>query len=113
MKSQNLDPNKILEFIKKVENMAGMPNFELDQKEEAKINIRVDEKIAPAMFKADPLLPGGYLANSLTIRAMKENIFVLGNSLDDLSAPYCCSCGKEMDLQFWKLCPYCGRIISS
>ena len=111
MKNLNLDPNQILEFIKQIENMAGAPNFDLNQREETKINIRVNENIAPAMFKADPLIPGGYVANSLTIRAMRADIFVLGDSLDDLSTPYTCQCGREMDIQFWKLCPYCGRDI--
>jgi hypothetical protein len=106
-----LDPNKILKSISEIENMAGGPSFDLNQGQEIKINIRVNEKIAPAMFKADPFLPGGYIANSLTIRAMRENIFVLGESIDELSDLYICHCGKEMDIQFWKLCPYCGSKI--
>ena len=88
--------------------MAGQPQFDLERREDIKVQIRVNESIGPGMFKADPLIPGGYLANSLTIRAMRPDIFVLGESLDDLSAPYSCRCGKEFDVQFWKLCPFCG-----
>jgi len=103
------DPNKILEAIRQFENMVEQPQFDLEKREDVKINIRADEKIAPAMFKMDPLIPGGYVANSLTIRAMRQDIFVLGDSLEDLSACFICPCGKEIDVQFWKLCPHCGR----
>ncbi len=89
--------------------MVGQPNFDLDQREDIPVRIRVDESVGPALFKPDPLLPGGYLANSLTVRAMRPDIFVLGDSLDDLAAPYACACGQELDIQFWKLCPHCGR----
>jgi hypothetical protein len=111
LKNQSLDPNKILELIGQIENMAGAPQFDLSQEEETKVNIRVDEKVAPAMFKKDPLLIDGYVANSLTIRAMRKNIFILGTSLEDFSTPYNCPCGKDLDAQFWKLCPYCGKEI--
>lgn len=111
MKNPSQDPNKVLEIIREIENMAGQPNFDLERSEDIKVNIRVNESIGPGMFRMDPLVPGGYIANSLTIRAMRPDIFVLGDSLDDLEAPYSCSCGKEFDIQFWKLCPYCGRDI--
>lgn len=91
--------------------MAGLPNFDLEERQDFKVKIRVNEQVGPAMFKADPLIPGGYIANSLTIRAMKPDIFVLGNSLDDLSDQYSCNCGQEFDTQFWKICPYCAREI--
>lgn len=104
MKSHDI-PN----FVRTIENMAGTPAFETNHTEEFKVNIRVNESVGPAMFKADPLIPGGYIANSLTIRAMKPDLFTVGDSLDDLEELYGCACGKEIDLQFWKLCPHCGR----
>lgn len=103
------DPHEILGYIKELENMAAMPAFDLENREDIKVNIRVNETIGPAMFKSDPLIPGGYMANSLTIRAMRPDIFVLGDSMEDLASSYQCACGKELDIQFWKLCPYCGR----
>lgn len=103
------DPNKVLEIVQEIENMAGQPNFDLESREDFQVKIRVNELVGPAMFKSDPLIPGGYIANSLTIKAMRPDIFVLGDSLDDLSATYSCACGKEFDVQFWKLCPFCGR----
>lgn len=111
MKNPSQDPNRALEVIRQIENMAAQPNFDLEQREDIQVKIRVNEQVGPAMFKPDPLIPGGFMANSLTIRAMRPDIFVLGDSLDDLTAPYACGCGKEIDIQFWKLCPYCGRDI--
>lgn len=111
MRDPNFDPNRALDVVKEIENMAGMPNFDLEKREDIKVQIRVNESVAPAMFKPDPLIPGGYIANSLTIRAMRPDIFVLGDSLEDLTAPMQCACGEHLDAQFWKLCPYCGRDI--
>ena len=109
MKNQSLDPNKALDVIRDIENMAGQPNFDLETREDYQVKIRVNEQVGPGMFKSDPFIPGGYIANSLTIRAMRSDIFVLGSSMDDFSAPIDCACGKELDVQFWKLCPYCAR----
>ncbi len=111
MKNPSFDSNRALEVIHEIENMVSQPNFDLEEREDIKVQIRVNEEVGPAMFRPDPLMPGGYIANSLTIRAMRPDIFVLGDSLDDFSAPYECGCGKELDVQFWKLCPYCARDI--
>lgn len=109
MKNLNLEPNRVLESIREIENMAGLPHFDLSAREDFQVKIRVNEQVGPAMFKADPLIPGGYVANSLTIRAMRSDIFVLGETMEDFSAAIECVCGKELDMQFWKLCPYCAR----
>jgi hypothetical protein len=106
------DPNKTLEYIKKLQNEVETNAFEIDRREDIKVHFRVDESIGPAMFKPDPLVPGGYKANSLTLQAMRPNLFVLGESTQDLSSSYNCACGKELDIQFWKLCPFCARTIS-
>lgn len=93
--------------------MAGLPAYDLEGREDIKVNIRLNEKVGPAMFKPDPLIPGGYMANELTIRAMRPDIFVLGESLEEFSTEYECACGKKLDLQFWKLCPFCARDIKN
>lgn len=112
MKNPNLkNPEDALRIIREIDNTAGLPAFDLEGREDIQVKIRVDESIGPAAFKADPLIPGGYKANSLTIRAMKPDIFVLGESLEDFEHEYECACGKVIDLQFWKLCPYCARDI--
>ena len=111
MKNQNQSPDNLLRKIKELENQAAMPLVELDAREDIPVKIRVNESVSPAMFKPDPFVPGGFIANSLTVKAMRPDIFVVGDSLDDLATPYQCTCGKEFDLQFWKICPYCARDI--
>lgn len=102
------DPNLIQDEIKRLEKRTQQPQYEY-RPEDIQVNIRADESVPAAMFKPDPLLPQGYIANSLTIRAMRPDIFVLGDSLDDLEILYNChSCRQTMDKQFWKCCPYCG-----
>ena len=76
--------------------------------EEMKIKIRPSNDVSPGNFKTDPLVPGGYIANPVTIRAMKKDIFLEGNDIDQTQKIYYCdSCKKELDLQFWHFCPYC------
>lgn len=102
------DPNLIQDEIKRLEKSTGQPQYEY-RPEDIQVSIRADESVAPAMFKPDPLNPQGYIANSLTIRAMRPDIFVLGESLDDLEVLYNChSCKQTSDKQFWTRCPYCG-----
>ncbi|HLT22446.1 MAG TPA: hypothetical protein VKZ84_03350 [Bacteriovoracaceae bacterium] len=105
------DPNSLLSNIQNIQNHIEQPNFDLEAREDIKVNIRVDENVSPSMFKPDPLIPGGFVANSLTIRAMRADIFVLGDSLDDFETNIECPCGKILDAQFWKLCPHCAREI--
>lgn len=105
------DPHSLLEKIKQLENAVGEPAFDLESREDIQVKIRVSESVGPGMFKPDPLVPGGYIANSLTIRAMRPDIFVTGDTVEDLAEAYQCACGKNFDLQFWKLCPYCAREI--
>jgi hypothetical protein len=105
------DPQTLIDHLKKIENMAGVPAIDLQLPENYQVKVRANEHVGPAMFKPDPFIPGGYIANSLTIRAMRPDIFVAGDSLEDLSHAYECACGKHFDVQFWKLCPYCARDI--
>jgi len=100
---------KILEDLKKEQSKAQQPLWNLDTPQDVQVRLRVDEKVSPAKFKPDPLIPGGYIANSLTLRAMKPNLFVAGNDLDQLSHIHHCACGQEWDQQFWKFCPFCSR----
>lgn len=105
------NPHHLLDQIHSIQNHIEQPHFNLDGREDIKVQIRVDEKISPAMFKPDPLIPGGFVANSLTVRAMRADIFILGDSFEDLETLINCGCGQNIDAQFWKLCPYCAREI--
>jgi hypothetical protein len=111
LKHLSQNPNDLLRKIQQLENQAAMPLVDLDGREDIPVEIRLNESVGPAMFKPDPFILGGYMANSLTIKAMRPDIFVLGDSLDDLAVEYECACGSHFDLQFWKLCPYCAREI--
>jgi hypothetical protein len=108
---KNFDPQNAIELIKKIENHIGESFIDLSKREDIQVNFRVDESISPGKFKPDPLMPGGYLANSLTIRSLRSDLFVVGGEMDDLSTPWNCPCGQELDIQFWKLCPFCARSI--
>lgn len=102
------NPQLIQEEIRKLENKTQQPQYE-QSSEEFQVNIRVDESVGPAMFKPDPLIPHGYIANSLTVRAMRPDIFVLGDEINDLELLYKCpKCNHTSDKQFWKCCPYCA-----
>ncbi len=113
MKNRSQNPNDLLKKIIELENMAAMPLVDMNGREDIPVEIRVNENIGPAMFKPDPFKHGGFMANSLTIKAMRPDIFVVGDSLDDLAEDYHCGCGKNFDLQFWKICPYCAREIKA
>ncbi len=107
------DPNRLLEELSRRENAAGMPAFDVGAREDVRVRLRVDESVSPGMFRADPLVPGGYVANSLTLRAVRPDIFVAGGDLDEFTAEAPCpGCGRGLDRQFWRLCPHCARDLS-
>ncbi len=100
---------KILEELMREQKRAQQPLWTLDSPEDVQVQFRVDERVSPAKFKPDPLIPGGYIANSLTLKAMRPQLFVAGSDLDQLSQIHHCACGQEWDQQFWKFCPHCAR----
>lgn len=102
------DPNLVNDYIRQQDGQF------LNDRQDIKLSLRVDESVGPAMFRPDPLIPGGYIANSLTLRAVRRDIFVLGEAVDELTQPIpCTSCRSPLDRQFWKLCPYCGQQLLS
>lgn len=103
------DPSELFRHLQRVEHKSGMPLWQLDAPQDITVRFRVDERVSPAKFKPDPLVPGGYLANSLTLRAMKPLLFVAGSDLDEFSRLEGCACGESYDAQFWSCCPFCGR----
>jgi len=107
MGQDRFSPEKLFEQIQPLKNAANRPLVDLSSPQEIKINIRPDTKVPPAKFLPDPLLPGGWKAHPTTILAMRKDIFVVGDGLDDLETLYECTCGQKIDLQFWIYCPYC------
>ena len=107
---RELQIKKAFEDITKIENSIGEAHYDLQGEISTQVHIRVVADVPAAMFKPDPLLPGGWIANDLTFRAMKKDIFALGEQLDELSSPVNCPrCNSKLDQQFWQLCPYCGK----
>ncbi len=98
----------IIDQLKNERNAAGAPHLNLEAPEQLSIAIRPDKSISAGMFKSDPLIPGGYKAHPVTIRAMKKDIFTAGEDIDLLAQPFVClSCHKNLDMQFWHFCPFC------
>ena len=106
---KNLDESLIKAQLRQMEMKAQQPLWHTELPEDFQVQLRVDEHVSPAMFKPDPLVPGGYVANSLTLRAMRPTLFVAGDRLDELGQVQACACGQTWDAQFWKFCPYCAR----
>lgn len=97
------------ERLMRAKSATGQAHFKQSPDEVVQVNIRPDKSISPAKFKADPLLPGGYLAHPTTIRAVRVDIFVGGQEVfEDLEYNIECEgCKRQIDVQFWKFCPYC------
>lgn len=96
------------------EHLARQEGYLLEQRQDLQVALRVDESVAPAMFKPDPWRPGGYVANSLTLRAVRPDIFVAGDEIEALALELPCpNCNVKLDYQFWRLCPHCAHPLTS
>lgn len=93
-----------------LKNAANRPLLSREQ-EEFEIPIRPDTSVTPAKFLPDPLIPGGFKAHPITIRAMRKDLFIAGEEgVEDIELLYVCeSCQKQLDLQFWLFCPFCEQ----
>ena len=113
MKSDTLREQEIkrtLDRINSIENMVDTPMFDTSREETAQVEIKVDNKVAHGMFIPSKAIPGIWYASDQTFRAMKKDIFSLGDSIDEIAEPYDCqSCQTKVDKQFWHFCPYCGE----
>jgi len=96
------------EKLKTYKNAAGTPLFE-DYNETHEVQIIPDKSVRAAMFVPDPINPKKFRAHPETIAAMRKELFMGGEDFVDLEHfVKCKSCRSELDLQFWKHCPYCG-----
>ncbi len=94
--------------IKNYRHQDGRPLLDVEQEEQIQLHIRPNKDVPRGLFKPDPLIPGGHIAHPVTIRALRNDIFVTGNDIDlNEKLISCPDCGKEIDLQFYKFCPYC------
>ena len=105
--SSNTEINNIYQKICSLTNAANKKLVE-EKPIETKVKLIIDENISPSKFKQSKLNPNIYYANSLTIRALKKDIFVTGEGFEDLRRiAQCTGCKKTLDTQFWKFCPFC------
>ena len=99
--------NTIYEKIKSLQNAAGQ-SLVSEEKQEKQVRLVADESISPSKFKQSQIDPTIYYANSLTIAAVKKDLFLVGEGLEDLEdLRDCQDCHRKIDAQFWKFCPYC------
>ena len=95
---------KILTSLK---NAANQPLLKKEE-ETNSVRLLIDEKVKPSLFLPHPNMSNVYYANSLTIRAVKKNLFLGGEGFEDLEDfTKCLSCNSKIDRQFWHFCPYC------
>lgn len=101
---------KNLERIKKMKSAVDTQLFKVDQEESVQFKVHIDNSLPHGRFFKSEVFPGEWRASEQTYKAMKKDIFALGESLDELKEPYqCFGCRKELDKQFWHFCPYCGE----
>jgi len=99
--------NKNYDKITNLKNAAGLP---LVSKyfEQSQVQLKSDTSISPSKFKKHPILLNTYLAHPTTIKALKKDIFTVGEDFEDLENIIECSCcNRQIDAQFWIFCPYC------
>jgi hypothetical protein len=112
MKSFSKRENEIkqtLDKINSIENMLDEPMYNIDHKEEVKVEIKIDNKIAHGKFIPSKAIQGIWYASEQTFRAMKKDLFATGGNIDEIIVPYHCqSCKADLDKQFWNFCPFCS-----
>lgn len=107
----NIDKaRKTLEQIKKMKSAVDTQLFKTDQEETLQFKVHIDNSLPHGKFFPFEDKPNEWKASEQTFKAMKKNIFALGDSVDELSQPYTCfSCKSSLDKQFWNFCPFCGE----
>ena len=112
MKSDSIRDEIVKNTINKINSLTNAVDnaqYNLQQEQEVKLNIRVDNTVPHATF-IPCKITGQWKASEQTFRAMKKDIFALGDSIDELVQPYTCnSCKTDIDMQFWHFCPHCGE----
>lgn len=103
------EANEWLEKISQLQNAGNNKLLALDDRQDISVSLRPNNAVSLGMFRPDPLIPGGYIAHPVTLRALKKDIFAVGDELfEDLAQPYTCErCASALDRQFWHFCPYC------
>lgn len=106
---KDVEALKTLKKINQFKNLAGRKEYDTNHPQDFKVHFKIDNTMEHGSFKPSQVYPGQWLTTEQTLRALKRNIFALGDSIDEIAEPYqCLSCTKDLDRQFWIFCPYCG-----
>jgi len=104
---QKFDPHSQFKKLNSYTNAFDTPLFEKDYHETYKVQILPDSTVARGKF-LPTLELNVYKAHPVTIRAMRPELFMGADDFVDLECLHiCASCKTEIDLQFWKFCPFC------
>jgi len=113
MSSYSDKEDEVRQTLKRIEamkNAVDMPLFKSEEQEQINLHIKVDNSLPHGEFFPSKIYPGQWRATEQTFKAMKKNIFALGDDVDELKEEYTCSsCKNILDKQFWNFCPFCGE----
>lgn len=109
-RAKEAEIQKTIEKINSIENMVDRPMYNIHKPQEAQLEIRVDNKVPHGKFVPSKAISHLWYASEQTFRAMKKDLFVTGESIDELIDHYQChNCKNDLDRQFWYFCPFCGH----
>ena len=101
---------KTLNKVSHMKNAVQRPLFEQKTPEQNSLQIKIDNKLAHGVFVPSKAIAGIWYASEQTFRAMKKDLFMFGDTFDEIKEPYTCgSCKTDLDMQFWHFCPYCSE----
>ena len=105
------DLGQIYKKIKGLTNAANKPLLS-NSADEVQIRLLIDESVTPGKFRRSHVDPNIYYATSVTISAVKKDLFLLGDGFEDIQdLSECTICHASIDKQFWRFCPLCeGKI---
>ncbi len=102
--------NKRFDQIRKASWNEIKPVYDISGQETVKIDINPDTSISRGKFMPDPKRSGAWVAHPVTIRAMRNDIFMVDSQVAEFEQLFRCeSCKEQLDLQFWILCPFCEK----
>lgn len=105
--------NNIYQKLRTLQNAATKPLVS-EKHQEKQIRLISDESISPSKFKQSQIDQSIYYANSITISAVKKDLFLIGEGFEDLEdIRECSDCARKIDAQFWKFCPFCEGSLRS
>lgn len=108
-----LSNHAIYQDILTTPNDGGQQAYDLSKRQEVKLHLLPRLDVPKASFIADADKPYIYYAHPTTLKALRKDIFCVGDDFDTYEEIHQCDeCHKNFDIQFYLLCPYCGNKIN-